>query len=554
MANYSTPGMDEESKDFWNPKGHKVTKKIDKIEVAQRDQEGVPSAYYFYVGGESGQKAYVPKQRAEAFKESNSDLFAAAHEGPTMGLGDQEEVVDMSLASRPGPMAGDGEGNNGPTDQPQMGGQQQAPQPIQYATTTVGSGGTTTQTSQNVIDPKDRAAYEKSSKAYQEGINSLQDLHTSQVREQTATNNEIAFEKEMYLHNQQAERNLEVQIQQEEKDKADKMMQEARVMNADPSRMWKNMSDGRKATAAFAVLVGGLGQALTGAKNNAALDILERAIDRDIDAQMVDIENARWAAEEQREVARDKSQEIIDNDRQREAQRIAKWDAFADQANAIAQKYEGLIKGQTAANAGALFANKSAESQMRLNMKTETITKSKQWQSKTVPVAGSGTGGKQLSEGTIADLAKKKATIEQMLAAREAWSNGKISSGAIGLAKRKILENDNLRPFFKVSDEDAEAWLKQNIALVTFVNTVSGQSMTTAEFDRYRSMLGRLGDDPALNKVLINNFIDKEINEYRSLAGSYQKSKYDVSAFDPNAYNTQQRATGGSKKEKYGGK
>jgi hypothetical protein len=52
----------------------------------------------------------------------------------------------------------------------------------------------------------------------------------------------------------------------------------------DPNRVWNDMSTGNKVTAAIAIALGGIGSGLTG-KSNAALDVINGAIDRDIMSQ-----------------------------------------------------------------------------------------------------------------------------------------------------------------------------------------------------------------------------------------------------------------------------
>jgi hypothetical protein len=59
-----------------------------------------------------------------------------------------------------------------------------------------------------------------------------------------------------------------------------------------PNRFWQSKSDGDKTQAIISVLLSGFGSSLTGQGGNAALDILNRNIDRDIDLQKTNIQNA----------------------------------------------------------------------------------------------------------------------------------------------------------------------------------------------------------------------------------------------------------------------
>jgi hypothetical protein len=57
--------------------------------------------------------------------------------------------------------------------------------------------------------------------------------------------------------------------------------------NVDPTKYISNMSTGQKVMSILAVLLGGLGAALTRSDRNLALDVLNQQIDRDIEAQKV---------------------------------------------------------------------------------------------------------------------------------------------------------------------------------------------------------------------------------------------------------------------------
>jgi hypothetical protein len=56
----------------------------------------------------------------------------------------------------------------------------------------------------------------------------------------------------------------------------------------DPNRVWSNMNTGNKVTAAIAIALSGIGSGLTG-KSNAAMDVINGAIDRDIESQKANL-------------------------------------------------------------------------------------------------------------------------------------------------------------------------------------------------------------------------------------------------------------------------
>lgn len=57
----------------------------------------------------------------------------------------------------------------------------------------------------------------------------------------------------------------------------------------DANRVYNNMTTGNRVLAGISVLLGGLSQGLTGAKSNPAMDVINNAIDRDIDSQKADL-------------------------------------------------------------------------------------------------------------------------------------------------------------------------------------------------------------------------------------------------------------------------
>lgn len=57
----------------------------------------------------------------------------------------------------------------------------------------------------------------------------------------------------------------------------------------DPNRIWTNTNTGNRVLANISLLLGGLSQGLTGGKSNPAMDVINNAIDRDIDAQKAEL-------------------------------------------------------------------------------------------------------------------------------------------------------------------------------------------------------------------------------------------------------------------------
>jgi hypothetical protein len=74
--------------------------------------------------------------------------------------------------------------------------------------------------------------------------------------------------------------------------KGDALYQNILDKKVDPRRLWGEMGAARKVTASIGMILGGLGAGLTGGKNY-AVEIIDRAIQRDIDAQKTEIEKGQ---------------------------------------------------------------------------------------------------------------------------------------------------------------------------------------------------------------------------------------------------------------------
>jgi len=130
-----------------------------------------------------------------------------------------------------------------------------------------------------------------------------------------------------------AEREAEQQRQALEQDRAHAMLgarqayQNAieRVSSArlDPSRWFRDQGAGGTIAATLAVGLGALGQAFSGGDRNLALEEINQAIDRDIEAQGADIESGRAAADLQGNMLGIMRSEYGDRDAAREAARAA---------------------------------------------------------------------------------------------------------------------------------------------------------------------------------------------------------------------------------------
>jgi len=152
--------------------------------------------------------------------------------------------------------------------------------------------------------------------------------------------------REDALRQMSAEREMEAQRQRDEADRrqamagAQRAYQRAidRVANArlDPSRWFRDQGAGGTIGAAIAIALGGLGQALGGTDRNLALEEINHAIDRDMEAQQSEIDAGRAAADLAGNALSITRQEYGDRDAAREAARAAMLRQVALQTQAHA--------------------------------------------------------------------------------------------------------------------------------------------------------------------------------------------------------------------------
>lgn len=136
-------------------------------------------------------------------------------------------------------------------------------------------------------------------------------------------------------------------VMQQEQAKLEDLQVQVRSMHVDPGRIWKTRGTAGQVTSAIAVGLGAIGAALAGGSNQ-ALQMLQAAIDRDIQAQMVDIEQGREAVAGQRGIIQLVRQRYADKSQQRAAAQALAYDSALQEINAIKTKHAGAIDAAAA--------------------------------------------------------------------------------------------------------------------------------------------------------------------------------------------------------------
>ena len=118
----------------------------------------------------------------------------------------------------------------------------------------------------------------------------------------------------------------------------------------DSNRWWKNKSTGQKIGTTLAVVLGGLGQGLSGSQTNAAVDAINREIDRDVRDQLQNLNNKKEANKAYMQRIRN----VVNDFKSDEARRYA---AVNMMLTPMVKKLDGLQQSAQTAVQSANIAN-----------------------------------------------------------------------------------------------------------------------------------------------------------------------------------------------------
>jgi hypothetical protein len=117
----------------------------------------------------------------------------------------------------------------------------------------------------------------------------------------------------------------------------------------DPNRFWSNQTTGQAFATTLGAMLGAFTEGWTGGRvRNSALAVIERAIDRDIQAQRANLERDRAALGAQRGLVSYYYSKLGDLDRAQGLARVALTDLAQVEAQKAEQMYAGTIKGARA--------------------------------------------------------------------------------------------------------------------------------------------------------------------------------------------------------------
>lgn len=129
-------------------------------------------------------------------------------------------------------------------------------------------------------------AFEMQQQAEVSKLQTAQQAHSEIVKEQL---NQAAMIEQQRIQEEQRQLSIRNQL-----DKAGRIYSEATEKfssgSVDPNRFFNNLSTGDKIVGALAIAIGGIAGGMNGTGKNSAMDIIDNAINRDIEAQKTDLE------------------------------------------------------------------------------------------------------------------------------------------------------------------------------------------------------------------------------------------------------------------------
>jgi hypothetical protein len=377
--------------------------------------------------------------------------------------------------------------------------------PVQYATETQKTTGKTTKG--DTVRPEDAKAIktatdnlETISRAQVASDAAFQDLATEQMK-QEATRLKLANAADAKRERDQ------IQAQANWLSNIRSTIKEYEGMKVDPNRMYGNLSTGNKIASSVALFLGAFGAGASGGPN-LAMDVLNKAIDRDIDAQKANIDTKKNAIDLKRGAYQDLLQLTGNADAARKAEEI--------RLSNVALKQLEVIKEMSKNPQAALQAEKGIEA-----IRLQQAEKMAELQKMSVTDATSTVVGQKplvaaapkplenASKDTIDKINNYTNAIQYL---RELKGVAEKNKSKMGPVKGRMSAWAATLGVEDAGQADLGQRILQSVAEKT--RAISGAASTDAEAERLSKTLGRLQDNPEAFFKKLDNELAKMEREY----------------------------------------
>lgn len=481
---------------------------------AKTPQNMAPGGVYEILKGKINEQGNEPYHKLPDISTSNATGVSTAT-GPMIqtmeNRRDSNQIVDTTGAYQ---LLGDGS----TTSQIGMAAKMpvvEAPRSASHVSVPMQS--TMNQTQRSYMDPKEVAAQKaESDKAasYAEKM--------AQAQEQLGKEQHAAGLQKTALHEDlgriaQEGAKKQAELFTKYKKNYDTLIDEYRKMDIKPKTLMEDGNIGQNIMAGLAIALGAVGASMQGSNQNMALQIMEKAIDRDLEAQKVNVEkkgqeiNMLGASYQ---AARQSGMDDIN------AKRMAKADAL-DSVAAFLDAKVATINSDIAKNNGLMSAARIREeaAKWRAEATKTTVTNQTQTETKVLTPKDLGTEGIQVP-AEVQKVLNQGANLDNQLAhIRELSKDLKDAMGPVTGRVNKLLADYRLGA---TDVRSLQALLEQRLS--SAVQQISGAGTTEKEVERIRTFQPNIKDDPETFEALLDAAEQKNTEEYYTTAKSYIKN------------------------------
>lgn len=355
-------------------------------------------------------------------------------------------------------------------------------------------------------------------------LGSMADINAATVLQQQAQNNinretSIALDQKQLatqqFQRQEAEKQANIEKARLDWDMKIKSADDKfRGASVDSGRMWRDSSTGSKIAAGVGIMLGALGQALTG-QDNPAIKMIERAIDQDIDIQKANMEKAGKEAGMTRSAYSTYLQATGSEAAARNQMHLlALQNIDASLASATAKQQDTLV----AANA------ERAKADLKMKVQERIAEKSTYQQVKTQERLA---GPKPITPGTShwndavgKDMMARKEVLTSLDRLDAALADPKKAEKFMGPFDSRMLALAG-KAGFEVSPEYIEYKTEAGVLVAGILKVMSGVGVNEAEYARWAAMLPTVEKNPENAKRELAAFAKKQREDYELSRAGY---------------------------------
>lgn len=190
----------------------------------------------------------------------------------------------------------------------------------------------------------------------------------------------------------------------------------------DANHFWADKGTGDKVMAGIAIALGALGGALSGTNGNVGLDIINKAIDRDLKTQELNMQKSGQAITMKRGLLSDYMSQYGDMEKAKEASAIA-------YQKGVAQHFESMAMAAKDPGTQALGMKQAAAIRADADAKTMELTKKTVgWETTTAPMTKS---AGPLGPKETLELSNQEASMNEIQKLKETVSNNRDKFGKV---------------------------------------------------------------------------------------------------------------------------